>query len=146
MSNGIIMYETALSDNKPNSIPSQSPWRSADCAGSVTCSVCHPKVKCWNCITSPRAQSAGRDQEAVHDDGGWTAYLKTSQSSTFPSLRQLVSPIIVSPGVLFFVVWPLCWMTSKSFKSSKSSNTVIWCAFPENPEWQAGMASRIKKN
>ena len=23
-----------------------------------------------------RAQSAGRDQEAVHDDSGWTAYLK----------------------------------------------------------------------
>ncbi len=38
------------------------------------------------------------------DDGGWTAYLKTSQSSTFPSLMQLVSPIIASPGVLFFVV------------------------------------------
>ena len=48
------------------------------------------------------------------------AYLKTSQSSTFPSLRQFVSPIIASPGVLFFVVCPLRWMTSKSFKSSKS--------------------------
>ena len=55
-------------------------------------------------VTTYRTQSAGRDQEAVHDDGGWTAYLKTSQSSTFPSLRQLVSPIIASPGVLFFVV------------------------------------------
>ena len=67
----------------------------------------------------PRAQSAGRYQEAVHDDGGWTAYLKTSQSSTFPSLRQFVLPIIASPGVLFFVVCPLRWMTRKSFKSSK---------------------------
>ena len=58
-----------------------------------------------------------RAQSAVHDDGGWTAYLKTSQSSTFPLLRQFVSPIIASPGVLFFVVCPLRWMTSKSFKS-----------------------------
>ena len=39
---------------------------------------------------------------------------------TIESLRQLVSPIIASPGVLFFVEWPLRWMTSKSFKSSKS--------------------------
>ena len=47
-----------------------------------------------------RAQSAG----CVHDDGGWTAYLMTSQSSTSPSLRQFVLPIIASPGVPFLVV------------------------------------------
>ena len=117
MSNGINMYETSLSDNKLNSAQSLSPWRSVDCAGSVTCSVCHPKVKSWNCTTSPRALSAGSDQGAVHDDGGWTAYLKTSQSSTSPSQRQFVSPSIVSTGEPFFVVWPLRWMTSKSFKS-----------------------------
>ena len=121
MSNGINMYETSLSDNKLNSAQSLSPWRSVDCAGSVTCIVCHPKVKSWNCTTSPRALSAGRDQGAVHDDGGWTAYLNTSPSSTSPSQRQFVSPSIASTGEPFFVVWPLRWMTSKSFKSSKSS-------------------------
>ena len=120
MSNGINMCETSLSDNKLNSAPSLSPWRSVDCAGSVTCIVCHPKVKSWNCTTSPRAQSAGHDQGAVHDDGGWTAFHKTSQSSTSPSQRQFVSPSIASTGVPFFIVWPLRWMTSKSFKSSKS--------------------------
>ena len=94
ISNGVNMYETSLSDNKLNSAPSQSPWRSVDCAGSVTCIVCHPKVKSWNCTTSPRAQSAARDQGAVHDGGGWTAFHKTSQSSTSPSQRQFVSPSI----------------------------------------------------
>ena len=64
-------------------------------------------------------------QEAVHDDGGWTAYLKTSQSSTFPSPRQFVSPIIASPGVLFFVVCPLRWITSKSFKKLSQVSQVI---------------------
>ena len=62
MPNGITMYETSLSDNKLNSAQSLSPWRSVDCACSVTCIVCHPKVKSWNCTTSPRAQSAGHDQ------------------------------------------------------------------------------------
>ena len=33
------------SDNKLNSAQSLSPNRSVDCAGLVTCSVCHPKVK-----------------------------------------------------------------------------------------------------
>ena len=31
--------------------------------------------------------------------------------------------IIALPGVLFFVVCPLRWMTSKGFKSSKSSKS-----------------------
>ena len=57
-----------------------------------------------SCTTSPRALSAGSDQGAVHDDGGWTAYLKTSQSSTSPSQRQFVSPSIASTGEPFFVV------------------------------------------
>ena len=49
------------------------------------------------------ALSAGRDQGAVHNDGGWTAYLKTSQSPTSPSQRQFVSPSIASTGEPFFV-------------------------------------------
>ena len=54
--------------------------------------------------TQRRLRWFGHLQRAVHDDGGWTAYLKTSQSSTSPSLRQFVSPIIASPGEPFFVV------------------------------------------
>ena len=112
MSTGITMYETSLSNNKLNRAPSLSPWRSVDCAGSVTSSVCHPKVKSRNCTTSPRAQSA------VLDDSGWTAFHKSSTSS---SQRQFISPSIASTGVPFFVVCMTSGWPARAL--SKSSQT-----------------------
>ena len=79
--------------------------------------VSHPKVKCWNYITYPRPQSAGRLR--------WLdCLIQDLAVIDLPSQRQFISLMVASAGVSFFVVWPLCGVTSKSFKSSQVNKEI----------------------
>ena len=110
---GITMYETSLFDNKLNSAPSQTPWRALIALDRPPTAYATRKWSAETTQLSLRAQSAGHDQ---------VVGLRNSRprSHRLPP-RRGSSCRPSSPGVPFFVVWPQCWITSRRFQSSKSS-------------------------